>query len=117
MLLTLVFARHRRLRGVTLTATLRHPASLRPSPQFPLRAFDRFDETLYLVEEASDLTLTDLARRRASIRCYIRVAMSCFRFLVNLRGLKLSKCFLRQQLNLELDVCKPSPHFSCEIFC
>jgi hypothetical protein len=31
-------------------------------PAIPLRAFDRFDEILYLVDKASDLTLPDLER-------------------------------------------------------
>jgi len=34
-------------------------------------AFDRFDEILYLVENAYDLTLPDLGRDRPSIRCDI----------------------------------------------
>ena len=52
---------------MTLTATLRHPASLRPCPGIHVRSFGRSDEILYLVEKASDLTLPD------SVRCH-RVA-------------------------------------------
>jgi hypothetical protein len=52
-------ARRQQLRGVTLTATLRHPASLRPSPHIHVQSFGRFDEILYLVEKTSALTLTD----------------------------------------------------------
>jgi hypothetical protein len=59
----------RRVRGVTLTATLRHPASLRPSRAIHISAFDRFDEILYLVENAADLTLTDF------VRCHVREAI------------------------------------------
>jgi hypothetical protein len=44
---------------VTLTATLRHPASLRPSPHIHVQSFGRFDEILYLVEKTSALTLPD----------------------------------------------------------
>jgi hypothetical protein len=33
------------------------PASLRPCRTIPVPAFDRFDESLYLVENTSDLTL------------------------------------------------------------
>jgi hypothetical protein len=44
--------------------------SLRPSRDIRISAFDRFDEILYLVENAPDLTLTD------SVRCYIHVASS-----------------------------------------
>ena len=54
-----VFARHRRVKDVTLTAYASHPASLRPRPDIHVQPFDRFDEILYLVENASDLTLTD----------------------------------------------------------
>jgi hypothetical protein len=44
------------------TATLRHLASLRPSRALHVSAFDRFDEILYLVEKAPDLTLPDFGR-------------------------------------------------------
>jgi hypothetical protein len=56
--LTPALARHRRLRRASPTAT-----------HFHVPAFDRFDEILYLVENSSDLTLTD------SARCHIRVAI------------------------------------------
>jgi hypothetical protein len=39
------------IRGATLTATLRHPASLRPSLHFHVQSFGRFDEILCLVEK------------------------------------------------------------------
>jgi hypothetical protein len=54
---------------VTPAATLRLLPSLRPGRYVPVSAFDRFDEILYLVENASDLTLPDLGRNRLSIRC------------------------------------------------
>jgi len=44
---------------VTPTATLRHPASLRPSRAIHASAFGLFDEILYLVEKTPDLTLPD----------------------------------------------------------
>jgi len=43
-------ARRRRVRGATLTATLRHPASLRPGRTIHSPAFSRSDESLYLVD-------------------------------------------------------------------
>ena len=55
-------ARRRRVKGVTPTATLRHPASLRPSLHIPVQSFGRFDEILYLVEKISALTLPDFGR-------------------------------------------------------
>ncbi len=42
-----------------LLPTLRRPASLRPCQTIHSPAFGRSDEILYLVEEASDLTLPD----------------------------------------------------------
>jgi hypothetical protein len=65
--LTHALARQRRVRRASPTATLRHPASLRPCPHIRVRAFDRFDEILYLVEKTSDLTLPDFVRW--SLRC------------------------------------------------
>jgi hypothetical protein len=59
---------------VTPTATLRLLPSLRPCRTIRGPAFDRFDEILYLVEKASNLTLPDLGRNRPSIRCDFRVA-------------------------------------------
>ncbi len=41
------------------------PASLQPCPTFHSPEFDRVDEILYLVENTSDVTLTDF------IRCHI----------------------------------------------
>jgi hypothetical protein len=64
-----VFGRHRRVRRAGPTATLRHPASLRPGRYVRVPAFDRFDEILYLVEKTSDLTLPDFGR------CHILVAI------------------------------------------
>jgi hypothetical protein len=61
-------ARRRRPRGVTLTATLRHPASPRPCRTIQSPAFGRSDEILYLVGKASNLTLPD------SVRCHFHVA-------------------------------------------
>jgi hypothetical protein len=66
--------------------SLRFPAPLSDRPPLPVaalatvllalvRAFGRFDEILYLVENAPDLTLPDLGRNRPSIRCYIPVAI------------------------------------------
>jgi hypothetical protein len=52
-------ARRRRVRRASPTATLWHPASLRPCPDIHVRSFDRFAEIPYLVEKASDLTLPD----------------------------------------------------------
>ena len=52
-------ARHRRVRGATLTAKLRRPASLRPCRTIHGPAFGRSDEILYLVEKAAALTLPD----------------------------------------------------------
>jgi hypothetical protein len=49
---------------VTSTATLLHPASLRPRLHIRVQSFGRFDEILYLLEKASDLTLA------ASGRCH-----------------------------------------------
>jgi hypothetical protein len=49
---------------VTLTATRRHPASLRPSHHIRVVSFGRFDATLCRVEKASALTLPDLVRYR-----------------------------------------------------
>jgi hypothetical protein len=57
MLLTHVLARRRRVRGATPTATLRHPASLRPSLHIHVQSFARFNEITYLVEK------TDVLRR------------------------------------------------------
>jgi hypothetical protein len=59
MRLAPMLARRRRVRGATLTATLLHPASLRPSLHFHVQSFGRFDEILYLVEKTFALTLTD----------------------------------------------------------
>jgi hypothetical protein len=55
-----VLARRRRVRGATPTAPA--PASLRPGRYIHVPAFDRFDESLTLVENASDLTLTGSRR-------------------------------------------------------
>jgi len=53
----------------TPTATLGHPASLRASLFIRVQSFGRFDEILYLVEKAPDLTLPD------SVRCHFPVAI------------------------------------------
>jgi hypothetical protein len=65
-----VFDRRRRVRRASPTATLRHLASLRPSPDIHVRSFGRFYEITYLVEKTSDLTLPDF------VRCHFRVAIA-----------------------------------------
>jgi len=62
MRLTHALALPRRVSDATLTATLRHPASLRPCRTIHSPAFSRSDEILYLVEKDSDLTLPDSVR-------------------------------------------------------
>jgi hypothetical protein len=91
VLLTHALARHRRVKGATSTATLRHPASLRPSLHIHVQSFDRFDEILYLVEKAPDLTLAD------SVRCDILSQFALdFRAADELRsGVLLIQCPLR----------------------
>jgi hypothetical protein len=66
-------ARHRRVKGVTLTATLRCPAPLRPSLHIHVQSFGRSDEILYLVGKTSDLTLPDF------VRCHFLVAILPYR--------------------------------------
>src|SRR5258708_5524542 len=52
----------RRVRGVTLTATLRLLPSLRPSHHIRVVSFGRLDATFSRVEKTSVLTLPDLGR-------------------------------------------------------
>ncbi len=54
---------------VACNFTLALAGRRRPSPHIHLRSFGRFDEILYLVENASALTLPDFERRRSSSRC------------------------------------------------
>jgi hypothetical protein len=112
----LTLAWHRRVRGVTLTATLRHPASLRPSLHIHVQSFGRFDEILYLVEKAPDLTLPDSPLKRARVRCHIRVAISArlppHRFAVsrseNLESSMSATCPVRPVANVRFQSSEPS---------
>jgi hypothetical protein len=79
MLLTHVFGRHGELAPGSsragLIATRRLLPSLRPSRYIHVPASDRFDEILYLVETASNLTLSETWRGArvslATLRKYI----------------------------------------------
>ncbi len=68
-------AGQRRARRASPPATLRHPASLRPSPHILVRPFGRFDEITYLVEKTSDLTLPVSRPQGPRVRCDVHVAI------------------------------------------